>query len=114
MMTGACTSDCPEKTDLRPLAVTCHFDVDRTKVRDPRNKFEVRGTAQKPQYIVRFDGYLGNASLEKHDRLWPETFDLKISDDRDTILFVTLTPKGFGEICLLFLPGKKWVNYSSC
>jgi hypothetical protein len=99
-----CDSNGPEVVGPPISTVTCRF-------KDAGGKFEVRGTPQIPRFIVQFDNYSGSACLERHEQLWPDRFDVKISGSRNTILFVSLTPDGFGEIHLHFVPGKKWVNY---
>ena len=51
------------------------------------------------------------AFLERHEQDWPETFDLKISGQRDAILCVSLIPEGYGEMHLLALSRKKEATY---
>lgn len=93
-------------------AITCRFKPCHKWERLPwRSTFHVRGTAHDPRYVVNFDGYSGGAILERHGLPWAETFRLEVNGDRDTIMFVSLTPEGYGQMSLLSLPGKKWVQY---
>jgi hypothetical protein len=104
-------SDRPELASPQVPAVTCRVTAYREKGRGAAGIYQVRGAPQSPHYIVKFGSHSGSACLERREQFWPETFEMKISGDRDTILFVTLTPGGYGEVHLLFAPGKKWVNY---
>src|SRR4051812_45478508 len=102
LVVGAATSTCvshrPEGVGPAIPTVTCGFDVGRMKGRDGGGKFEVRGARERPQFVVNFNGHSGRASLRKRDGFWPEISDLRVSGDRDTLLFVSLIPEGFGEL----------------
>jgi hypothetical protein len=109
---SAWCSNCPEVSSAQTATVTtCRFGVGSGAETDAKGKFEVRGTPDNPHYFVTFHGYSGRARLERQGDDWPETFRMKVSGRRDTILFVSLTPDGYGEMSLLFVPDKKWVNY---
>jgi hypothetical protein len=109
---SACHSDSPEASAEQTATVTtCRFGKGRREAISSNGKFEVRGTPDNPQYFVTFHDHSGNARLEQQDGCWPTTFRMKVSGPRDTILFVSLTPEGYAEMSLLFVPDKKWVNY---
>lgn len=78
-MQGVRDSAGPRFVDPQVSAVTCHFDK-------TGGRFEVSGSRREPQYLVTFASLEGTASLEPHEQLWPESFLLKISGERDTIL----------------------------
>jgi hypothetical protein len=109
-MPGECKSDLPEVAGAQVSEVTCKFTAYREKWRASVGGFAARGAPQNPQYVVKLDSYSGSARLERHGEFWPETFVMKISGRRDTILIVTFIPDGYGEMYLSFVPGEKWVS----
>ena len=106
-------SDSERSKAIRPqiAPVTCRFQVACEEGRHAASDFQIRGTSRHPEYVVQFDSWDGSAFLERHEQDWPETFDLKISGQRDAILCVSLIPEGYGEMHLLALSRKKEATY---
>jgi len=94
---------------------TCRFEEysggARKKDWAPVDRFAVRGAARRPEFFVQFGGWSGQATIERHEALWPETIDLHLAFAIDTITFIELTTDGGRKFLPLYPYGGKAVDY---
>jgi hypothetical protein len=94
---------------------TCRFEAydggARPKEWAPVDRFEVRGTPRRPEFLVRFGGWSAKATIERHEALWPETIELHLAVAMDSITFIELTSDDGRRFLPLFPYHGKSVDY---